>query len=470
MGLAFIGVAALLAVGKKPAVDLWITWEAIFGYLCLAAAAGCGVAAASGTTFPLSSGGLQRLRRKARLIGWYVWMCLKGQRPAALSEDAISELLTKLQVTFSRLSQTATSQEQQSASFAPSASRGDEPVLLFGEPVIIDRLLASGNPPFWAKVASIPVSNEPSTPTVAASAVEVRATLTFYGGETVLYRLSGAWGPTADESTNRTLPPNGQVELLGVAVRFDMFPGAHAFNADAPRTESALRSHLPLNDPEHHVHVHLRGSNVEAERWFLLRNYSSTGLTGVELRLEEVEQPAWADGSVRVPKVTREEKLRAELRAIKRTVAEEGFGDLFAEHAPPVPHPTGETIEQIHARVLFTQIGNDQERARQCGQLIERGHALRAEVKSPTFQELTRDLSPSVVFTGNLRKRLDRWCADVRGFVDANVLGRMQDLIAEDREGEMLDEWTKDSVVEVVDAHLSALRRIRDSIPPNRIG
>jgi len=337
---------------------------------------------------------------------------------------------------------------------------GTRPALRFGDPVIADRLLAPGNPPFWAKVASIPVSNEPPNPTKEATAVEVRATLTFYAGTTELYRLSGGWGHAADEPANRTLPPNGQVELLGVAVRFGLDPGAHAFNADAPRTESALRATWPLNEAEHHAHVHLRGSNVEAEAWFLLRNWSATGLPGFELRLERIDPPSWAR-----PQVARQERLRAELQAIKRTVEEEGFGDLLAEHM------SVETIGQIHARVLFAQIGSDQERARQCGQLIERGHALRTDVRSPTLQEMMRDLSPSVLFTtGDLRQRLTRWCGDVRRFVDANVLGVLHDLVDEDRERELLDQWTTPSVVELIDAHLAALRRIRDSIPPDRIG
>lgn len=190
----------------------------------------------------------------------------------------------------------AAGRDRADASPQALSAPGSKPVLLFGEPVITSRLLAAGNPPFWATVASIPVSNEPPNQTVEATAMEVRAILTFFAGEKVLYRISGGWGPAADEPANRMSPPNGQVELLGVAVRFDQFPGAHAFNADAPRTESALRGTWPLNDAEHHVHVHLRGSNVEAEGWFLLRNYSATGVTGVELQLERVEPPGWASG------------------------------------------------------------------------------------------------------------------------------------------------------------------------------
>lgn len=139
-------------------------------------------------------------------------------------------------------------------------------------------------------------------------------------------------------------------------------------------------------------------------------------------------------------------------------------GEAHRRSAPAI-----DDVERLHAKVLFAQIGDDQERARKCGQLIERGHALRTEVQSATVQEMLRDMTASFT-TGDLRRRLVRWCSDVRGFVDANVIGTLQDLISEARESELLETWTTNSVCELINAHLATLRQIRDSIFPERVG
>jgi len=227
---------------------------------------------------------------------WQRWSLLARPTPGQIEdagETLGKELAVGLEVSRKALAQVVATGRLVSS--APE-SRSVAPSLRFGQPVIEARLFAAKNPPFWPTVASIPVLNDPPSPTVDAQAVEVRATLTFYARQQELYRTSGGWGEKADDPTNRTFPPNGQIELLGVAARFGYRPESHAINADAPRTETALASHLPLRDAEHHIHVHLRGSNTETEGWFLLRNHSDTGQPGVQLQLAQIEPPPWAAG------------------------------------------------------------------------------------------------------------------------------------------------------------------------------
>lgn len=52
VGLAFIGIAALNAAEPKGA-ELWTTWEAVVGYVFLAAAVGCGICAGFQVPFPI---------------------------------------------------------------------------------------------------------------------------------------------------------------------------------------------------------------------------------------------------------------------------------------------------------------------------------------------------------------------------------------------------------------------------------
>src|SRR5437868_726238 len=51
--------------------------------------------------------------------------------------------------------------------------------LVFGEPVVKNRLIAPVSPPQWGKFASVPIANKPARPNESARVREIRANVAF---------------------------------------------------------------------------------------------------------------------------------------------------------------------------------------------------------------------------------------------------------------------------------------------------
>lgn len=142
----------------------------------------------------------------------------------------------------------------------------------------------------------------------------------------------------------------------------------------------------------------------------------------------------------------------APLQIIKRRLEEPAF-------SPP--------IQQRRTEILIDQIAVSQKQFEDCGELIKRGYALKGEVQRPTIHSIVTQAVQA--FGVDLLSRIERWCLDVRGFVHASSVGEPRDLLAEDRERELIESWTKESLVELIDTHLAAVLAIKRRIVPRRL-
>jgi hypothetical protein len=144
----------------------------------------------------------------------------------------------------------------------------------------------------------------------------------------------------------------------------------------------------------------------------------------------------------------------------------------FEPQAPAEPRaPASAPYDPVMRRrteILVEQIGDDRETRAEARALIKRGFALRGEIRKPSIREMT-DLAKDI-HEGSIRDRIERWCNDSRGFIQAYVHAKVSVLMSEDRESELLNEWTRDAVIAVIDDHLSMLKRVMDSTPPTRLG
>ena len=119
--------------------------------------------------------------------------------------------------------------------------------------------------------------------------------------------------------------------------------------------------------------------------------------------------------------------------------------------------------------IKVEQIADDRKRLDRCVTLMERGTNLKGEVAAASVREMQQRAIMGIL-DGDLRTRLDRWRIDSRGFVDANTYGSVETLVSEKRETELIDEWTKETVLEVLNSHLATLKRVKDSIHVTRLG
>jgi len=146
-------------------------------------------------------------------------------------------------------------------------------------------------------------------------------------------------------------------------------------------------------------------------------------------------------------------------------LAAAGQSPAAQPHSPQPPSPVMERVTEIKVE----QIADDRKRLDRCVTLMERGTNLKGEVAAASVREMQQRAIMGIL-DGDLRTRLDRWRIDSRGFVDANTYGSVETLVSEKRETELIDEWTKETVLEVLNSHLATLKRVKDSIHVTRLG
>jgi len=75
-----------------------------------------------------------------------------------------------------------------------------------------------------------------------------------------------------------------------------------------------------------------------------------------------------------------------------------------------------------------------------------------------------------VALAGTLNDRVEKWCLEARGFIYGHVYGTPAELPAEQDERDLLDDWSRETVNEVLDSYLAVLKNVKDAIPPTRLG
>jgi hypothetical protein len=167
--------------------------------------------------------------------------------------------------------------------------------------------------------------------------------------------------------------------------------------------------------------------------------------------------------------VNRKEDDLPAVQAAFRTAAT-ALGDALPEKVESAEASERQPSEVMARRteIIVERLGDDQKRRIRSGELLERGFALKAELVPTGIADISEAIRKQIV-AGELKDRLLRWMIESRGFIYANSYGD-SGLISQERENELMADYTRESVTEALDSHLAVLKRTKDSIPATRLG
>lgn len=140
-------------------------------------------------------------------------------------------------------------------------------------------------------------------------------------------------------------------------------------------------------------------------------------------------------------------------------------GSPVTEEVEP---PVGSDVMRRRTEIIVERLGDDQKSRIKSGELLERGFALKAEL-IPLGLSIGSAAVLKEAFAGKLEDRITRWCFDSRGFIYGHVYGTPDGLLTDERERELLDEWSRESVTDVLDSYLVILKQVKDQIPATRL-
>jgi hypothetical protein len=94
---------------------------------------------------------------------------------------------------------------------------------------------------------------------------------------------------------------------------------------------------------------------------------------------------------------------------------------------------------------------------RECSERIRVGYELKAEVLQPTLAEMLSNR----IAADDLQSRIERWLLDARSFYSFMLYNAIDVAPPEADDQRLIFEWTKESLVQVIQTHLQLLERIR---------